>query len=53
MRDYELVIPSDCVVSNTQKENDDALALMRKFLKAETPRGSEVKLRSSESADVG
>ena len=53
MRDYELVIPSDCVVSNTQKENDDALALMRKFLKAETPRGTEVELRSRDTADVG
>jgi nicotinamidase-related amidase len=47
MRDYNLVIPSDCIVSNTQKENDDALALMRKFLKAETPRGDEVELRAA------
>jgi nicotinamidase-related amidase len=36
MRDYELVIPSDCTVSNTAKENRQALALMRKFLKADT-----------------
>ncbi len=49
MRDYELVIPSDCVVSNTQKENEEALALMRKFLKAETPRGDEVALRQPKS----
>ncbi|MFN2475101.1 MAG: cysteine hydrolase family protein [Chthoniobacterales bacterium] len=53
MRDYELVIPSDCIVSNTPKENDEALALMRKFLKAETPRGSEVKLRAGSGADAG
>ena len=52
MRDYEPVIPSDCVVSNTPKENDDALALMRKCLKAKTPRGSEVELREPEKADV-
>jgi nicotinamidase-related amidase len=45
MRDYDLVIPSDCVVSNTQRENEEALALMRKFLKAETPPGDDVALR--------
>jgi nicotinamidase-related amidase len=39
MRDYELVIPSDCTVSNTAEENRQALALMRKFLKAD-PRPS-------------
>ena len=50
MRDYNLVIPSDCIVSNTQKENDDALALMRKFLKAETPTGDEVELPASDKA---
>jgi nicotinamidase-related amidase len=36
MRDYELLIPSDCTVSNTAEENRQALALMRKFLKADT-----------------
>ncbi|MDQ6808150.1 MAG: cysteine hydrolase [Verrucomicrobiota bacterium] len=36
MRDYELIIPSDCCVSNTPRENTEALALMRKFLKADT-----------------
>lgn len=44
MRDYHLVIPSDYIVSNTPKENDEALALMRKFLKAETPLGRDVDL---------
>jgi nicotinamidase-related amidase len=34
MRDFNLFVPSDCTVSNTKKENDSALALMRKFLKA-------------------
>lgn len=50
MRDYELVIPSDCVVSSTQKENEEALSLMRKFLKAETPLGEEVALRHQKSS---
>src|SRR4051812_3264969 len=36
MRDYDLIIPSDCTVSNTATENRQALALMRKFLKADT-----------------
>ena len=45
MRDFNLLIPEDCCVSNTTRENDEALALMRKFLKAETPRGDEIDLR--------
>jgi nicotinamidase-related amidase len=36
MRDYDLIIPSDCTVSNTPVENRQALTLMRKFLKADT-----------------
>jgi nicotinamidase-related amidase len=44
MRDYEIFVPSDCVVSNTKKENDEALALMDKFLKADTRRGEEIEL---------
>jgi nicotinamidase-related amidase len=35
MRDYELFIPADCVASNTKEENRQALALMRKYLKAD------------------
>jgi len=35
MRDFDLFVPSDCTVSNTKKENDSALGLMRKFLKAD------------------
>lgn len=45
MRDYDLVIPEDCCVSNTPRENDEALGLMRKFLKADTRRSSEIELR--------
>ena len=43
MRDYNLVVPRDCTVSNTPAENDAALRLMRKFLKAKTPLGKEVR----------
>jgi nicotinamidase-related amidase len=35
MRDYELIVPSDCVVSNTARENRQVLQLMRNFLKAD------------------
>jgi nicotinamidase-related amidase len=44
MRDYDLIIPSDCTVSNTAKENRQALALMRKFLKANTQPSTKLRL---------
>jgi nicotinamidase-related amidase len=44
MRDYELSVPADCTVSNTAKENREALALMRKYLKADTRPSSKIKL---------
>jgi len=46
MRDFNLFVPSDCTVSNTKKENDSALALMRKFLKADTRLSSRIVLRA-------
>src|SRR3982750_3672631 len=36
MRDYELLIPSDCTISNTGRENREALNLMKRYLKANT-----------------
>jgi nicotinamidase-related amidase len=45
MRDYELFIPEDCCVSNTPRENEEALGLMRKFLKADTRPSGEIELR--------
>jgi nicotinamidase-related amidase len=44
MRDYNLIVPRDCTVSNTPEENEGALQLMRKFLKADTPLSTEIKL---------
>ena len=46
MRDFNLFVPSDCTVSNTKKKNDSALALMRKFLKADTRSSSGIVLRA-------
>jgi len=45
MRDYELFIPEDCCVSNTARENEEALGLMRKFLKADTRKSDDIPLR--------
>src|SRR5437667_9101261 len=45
MRDFNLFVPSDCTVSNTKKENDSALGLMEKFLKADTRVSSRIALR--------
>ncbi|MFL6500833.1 MAG: isochorismatase family cysteine hydrolase [Candidatus Udaeobacter sp.] len=47
MRDFNLFVPSDCTVSNTKRENDSALRLMKKFLKADTRRASRIMLRRS------
>ncbi|MBA3387674.1 MAG: cysteine hydrolase [Chthoniobacterales bacterium] len=46
MRDYDLLVPKDCCVSNTPRENEEALALMRKFLKADTRPSNEIQLRA-------
>src|SRR5436305_11246428 len=46
MRDFNLFVPSDCTVSNTKNENDSALALMRKFLKADTRLSARIVLRA-------
>ena len=48
MRDFNLLVPRDCTVSNTKKENESALRLMKKFLKADTRSSSRIVLRSQE-----
>lgn len=42
MRDLRLVVPQDCVVSNTKEENDYALEQIRKVLKADIRHSAEV-----------
>jgi len=44
MRDFNLFVPSDCTVSNTKQENDSALRLMKRFLKADTRLSSKIAL---------
>jgi nicotinamidase-related amidase len=53
MRDFNLFVPSDCTVSNTKRENDSALRLMKKFLKADTRRASRIMLRRPARRDPG
>ncbi len=36
MRDFQVVVPGDCVASNTSQENEYALVQMQRILKADT-----------------
>jgi nicotinamidase-related amidase len=45
MRDYELIVPGDCTVSNTAKENRNALKLIRDYLKADIRPSAQIRLR--------
>src|SRR5205814_7709645 len=42
MRDFNLVIPSDCVASNREEENEHALDLMKSVLKADIRPSTEL-----------
>ena len=44
MRDFSLVVPGDCVASNTEEENRSALDVMGKVLKADTRPSTELDL---------
>ena len=44
MRDFKLFVPSDCVVSETEAENEYALEQMAKVLKADTRRADQLNL---------
>ena len=44
MRDLSLVVPSDCVASNTKADNDYALEQMRTVLKADVQPSNELSL---------
>ena len=46
MRDLHLAVPSDCVASNTEEENDYALDQMRKVLKADTRPSAELSFQT-------
>jgi nicotinamidase-related amidase len=44
LRDFKLHIPSDCVASNTEAENQYALRLMKKVVKADITPSTELDL---------
>ena len=44
MRDFGLVVPEDCVASNTAAENDHALDQMRRILRADTTASADLDL---------
>jgi nicotinamidase-related amidase len=44
MRDFNLIIPSDCVASSTRERNEHALELMARVLKADTALSTELDL---------
>ena len=44
MRDFHLVVPGDCVASNTEEENRHALEQMRNVLKADIRPSTELDL---------
>jgi nicotinamidase-related amidase len=44
MRDFHLIVPRDCVASNSEAENGHALAQMKTVLKADTRPSAEIDL---------
>jgi hypothetical protein len=46
MRDYHLVIPSDCVASQDPQENEHALRHMQRVLKADARPSPELDLEA-------
>jgi nicotinamidase-related amidase len=46
MRDFNLVVPADCVASNFPRDNKQALALMQDVLRADTTPSSKLDLEA-------
>ena len=51
MRDFKLFVPSDCVVSETEAENEYALEQMAKVLKADTRPAAELDLEKLKAGE--
>jgi nicotinamidase-related amidase len=47
MRDYELFVPRDGTISNTGRENQNALKIMRDYLKADTRPAAKIIFRQA------
>jgi nicotinamidase-related amidase len=48
MRDFEIVIPSDCVASEEAKSNQQALMLIQRVLKAKITRSNELEFEDTQ-----
>ena len=44
MRDFEIIIPSDCVASEEEERNRKVLSLMQRVLKAQIPLSKEIQI---------
>lgn len=53
MRDLNLIVPSDCVVSNTESENRHALEQMQKVLKADITPSNDLDLGKMLKRSIG
>jgi nicotinamidase-related amidase len=51
MRDFKIFVPADCVVSETEEENDYALKQMAKVLKADIGSSAELNLEELKSRE--
>ena len=51
MRDYKLIIPADCIASENQVDNDNALKQMQKVLKADVRPSMEIDFAHSKTHD--
>jgi nicotinamidase-related amidase len=45
MRDFNIIVPADCVASNTEEENRNALEQMQKVLKADITESTKLDLK--------
>jgi nicotinamidase-related amidase len=52
MRDYKLIVPSDCVVSLDEKENENALRYMKRVLEADIRNSGELDLNREQPQQV-
>jgi nicotinamidase-related amidase len=53
MRDYEIVVPRDCVAANTRRKTAFALRQIREVRKGSTPASASIRFRVSVRAAVG
>jgi nicotinamidase-related amidase len=53
MRELAILVPSDCVVSNTEQDNSSALRQMATVLKAEVAESTRLRLRSGRQKREG